>query len=321
MACYDPVRAVLLPGPDGKRRLSFDRSSGGKGVSLPCGSCLGCKLERARQWAVRIMHEAKMHDRNSFVTLTYDDEHLPSGSCRCGRPDGPPRGHVAGSVCVDDLQKFFKRLRERIRPSRIRFFACGEYGEKLGRPHYHACLFGWFPEDAVCVKRAGELSLFSSSMLSAAWGLGFTSVGSLSFDSASYVANYASKQIRTNKADEAKRLAGRAREFLVMSRRPGIGRCWYDRFSGDVFPSDEVIVRGRACRPPRYYDKLQDGVDPEGMARIRLRREEAAEQLEEMVLASGSLRAVVAPCGKRFEQVRETVARAKLALKRRALEG
>lgn len=314
MPCYSPVRGVLSRAPDGRRSLSFNRSAPGKGVSLPCGSCFGCKLERARQWAVRIMHESKMHDENSFLTLTYDDDHIPRGRCSCVRP------HGAGSVCVDDLQKFFKRLRERLAPRRIRFFACGEYGEKLGRPHYHAIVFGWFPEDAVCVKRSGELSLFTSSLLSAAWGHGHASVGLVSMDSASYVANYASKQIRTNREDEARRLAGRAREFLIMSRRPGIGRKWIDKFMSDVFPSDEVIVRGKACRPPRFYDQCLEKIDPDALERIKIRREDKATQLEEFVTGLGTVVRVAPSLNAHRLVVREKVARAKAALKSRNLE-
>lgn len=304
MACYSPVRGVLFKAPDGRQRLSFSRSVVGKGVSLPCGYCIGCRLERARQWAVRIMHESKMHDENAFLTLTYDDEHLPEG----------------GSLSVVDCQLFLKRLRERLAPKRIRFFLAGEYGEKLGRPHYHAIVFGWFPPDAVCVKRCGELSLYTSSMLSDAWGNGNTSVGMVSFDSACYVANYATKKITSNRGEEAKRLAGRRAEFLTMSRRPGIGRSWFEEFKADVFPSDECIVRGVSTRPPRYYSQTAEslGIDLSG---VRAKREAEIDRLEEFVLASGERVEVSASRNARRLAVREKVARAKLALKRRSLEG
>nr|QJB19047.1 MAG: replication initiator protein [Microvirus sp.] len=314
MPCYSPIRAVLSCSSGGGRSISFNRSTPGQGVSLPCGSCFGCKLERARQWAVRVVHESKMHDENSFITLTYDEQHLPAGRCSCVRP------HSAGSVCVDDFQKFLKRLRERLSPRRIRFFACGEYGEKLGRPHYHAILFGWFPQDAVCVKRSGDMSLFTSSLLSSAWGLGHTSVGLVSMDSASYVANYASKQVKTNREDEACRLAGRSREFLIMSRRPGIGRRWIDTYEDDVFPSDEVIVRGRSTRPPRYYDTVVGERRPLLLAGVKIRREKSAAALEDFMLASGSVVQVAPGNNARRLAVREKVARAKAALKSRTLE-
>lgn len=294
--------------------MVMGQQAAGKGISLPCGHCFGCKQERARQWAVRIMHESKMHDDNSFLTLTYDDEHIPTGRCSC------VRSHGAGSVCVDDLQKFFKRLRERVKPTRLRHFACGEYGEQLGRPHYHAIVFGWFPSDAVLVKRSGELSLWTSSLLRETWGFGHASVGSVSFDSASYVANYASKQIQTNREDEARRLAGRAREFVVMSRRKGIGATWYEKFYSDVYPSDEVVVRGHVTRPPRFYDQRFEAAYPEIYEKIKSRREVAAGLLEEMVLSDGTAVHVAPSLNARRLAVREKVARAKAALKSRKLE-
>lgn len=291
--------------------MAFGSSAIGKGVSLPCGSCLGCKLERARQWAVRIMHESKMHDVNCFLTLTFDV--LPSPCVECA-PD------VEGSLCVCLLQKFFKRLRKRLAPARIRFFACGEYGERLGRPHYHAIVFGWFPADAVFLKGSGDLSLFTSCLLSETWGFGFASVGRVSFDSASYVANYATKKISTNRAEEAKRLQGRKAEFLVMSRRPGIGASWFSEFGSDVFPSDEVIVRGMSCRPPRFYDKLLEVKDPVLLAKLKVKRELESEKLEDMVLRSGVKVSVAPSRNARRLAVREVVAKAKFELKRRNLE-
>lgn len=310
MPCYSPIRGQLITAPDGARRLSFGGISGGKGVSLPCGSCLGCKLERSRQWAVRIMHESKMHEANSFLTLTFDQLPEPCVECAPG---------VEGSLCVCLLQRFFKRLRSRLAPERIRFFACGEYGERLGRPHYHAIVFGWFPSDSVFLKGSGELSLFSSRLLSDAWGFGFASVGRVSFDSASYVANYATKKISTNREDEKKRLAGRKPEFLVMSRRPGIGRSWIDKFASDVYPSDEVIIRGVQCRPPRYYDQVVEGRGVEAFAPIRAKREEMSSVLESMVLASGAEVFVAPGNNARRLLVRGVVAKAKFALKRRSL--
>jgi len=312
MPCYEPLKACIVTDAIGKKSISFDSKSVGKGVSLPCGRCIGCRLERARQWAVRIMHESKMHDTNCFLTLTYDGGSLPNGDCKCRKK------HAANSLCVSDLQGFFKRLRARLGTTRIRFFACGEYGEKMGRPHYHAIVFGWFPDDAVYFKGSGELSLFTSSMLSSTWGHGHALVGRVSFDSASYVANYATKKVRGVKADAY--YAGKRPEFLVMSRRPGIGSTWYEKFKSDVYPSDEVIINARPCRPPRYYDNLFAVSNPDQMSTIKLRREQEAEKLEEMVLSSGVFVEVAPTRNARRLKVRSVVAEAKQSLKNRTLE-
>lgn len=312
MPCYSPLRAGIVDGPKG-RRIVFKDEPGVKGLSLPCGCCIGCKLERARQWAVRIMHEAKMHDDNSFITLTYSDENLPKD----------------GSLSVVTCQLFLKRLRARLAPKRVRFFLCGEYGEKYGRPHYHAIIFGEdFSRDRVSLSKSLRFSGssdfvgYSSEFLSETWGLGLVHVGDVSFESAAYVANYATKKILTNREDEAKRLCGRKSEFLLMSRRPGIGRSWIERYYSDVFPADEVVVRGRRCRPPRYYDSVARLLEPVGFASVKERREEASQFLEASLKSDGSFD--LTPCTAPEEHprrlvVREKVARAKLAQKSRTL--
>lgn len=303
MPCYHPLRAFLVSGPQGKG-ISFSSGTVGQALSLPCGRCIGCRLERARQWAVRIMHEAKMHDENAFLTLTYDSEHLP------------PRG----TLCVPDVQKFLKRLRSRLFPERIRFFLCGEYGEKLGRPHYHAIVFGFSFPDKLPISEAGEFTEYTSELLSETWGLGSARLGSVSFDSACYVANYATKKIVGSKDIVDAHYRGLVPEFLLMSRRPGIGRSWIDKFGPEVFQSDEIIVRGLQARPPRYYDQVHKAVAPESYERVAAVRSEKAGRLESFVLKSGEVVFVSPSCNARRLVVRETVARAKLALKSRRLE-
>lgn len=292
----------------------FKDIPGGKTISLPCGSCVGCVAERSRQWAVRIMHEAKMHDACSFITLTYDPEHLPKDQ----------------SLSVETCQLFLKRLRERIKPIKIKFFLCGEYGEKLERPHYHAIIFGYGFPDKVPVKRSGEFCLYESKLLSAAWGFGLAWIGEVSFDSAAYVANYSTKKIRTNRAEEAARLRGRRAEFLLMSRGGrdgnGIGHSYMRRFGNDVVNTDSVVVRGVDCRPPRYYDEyLWKQADYDFSLLMRLlalkrKRSLQADVLEEYMFPSGYV-AKIAPSrnGRRLD-VRERYAKAKLALKCRNLE-
>lgn len=318
MPCYHPIRAALVKS-FGKNRLEFGalgelsvKRGCGKAVSLPCGRCIGCRLEHARQWAVRVMHEAKLHDVSLFLTLTYADDHLPSGVCNCRRE------HVCDSICVDDFQKFMKRLREAISPVRIRFFACGEYGDKRGRPHYHAVIFGWWPPDCILLRRDEDYCLFDSPMLERLWGNGLVAVGRVSFESAAYVASYETKKITGKKA--ASHYKGRSPEWLLMSRKPGIGRGWLQKFSSDVFPSDEVIVRGKVARPPRYYSVVaeeQMGID---LSSVRAKREAFAEQLEDFVLQSGETVRVAPGNNARRLAVREVVAKAKLALSRRKLE-
>lgn len=187
-----------------------------------------------------------MHHYSSFITLTFDDEHLP----------------VTGSVDVCDMQKFMKRLRKRVGP--VRSFYCGEYGEALDRPHYHACIFGFDFFDRVFHSERDGVKLYTSGILSELWPFGFSTVGNVTFESAAYVARYVVKKVNGELADDHYwRLDERTGEmhqvepeFAHMSRRPGIARGWFDKFGDEVFPSDEVISRGHPCRPPRYYDSL-----------------------------------------------------------------
>lgn len=268
--CYHPVTAWRgrTSGPSGKQRLVWNKAdSCGVEVQLPCGGCIGCRLQKSRDWAVRMMHEASLHEDNCFVTLTYNEENLPPG----------------GSLRKKDYQDFMKRLRRRFDDRRIRFFHCGEYGERLGRPHYHACLFGFDFPDRKPFKGEGEGRLDTSAILDSVWGNGFCTVGSVTFDSAAYVARYVMKKVTgPAAADHYARLGpddvlfAIAPEYSTMSRRPGLGTDWLRRFGmGEVYSADEVIVNGRPAKPPRFYDKKleeEDGERLKSVVRERLRR-------------------------------------------------
>lgn len=251
MACYHPLRGYRSRhvGETGSRPIVFSRSEGYSDlpVDLPCGQCIGCRLERSRQWAVRCHHEASLHARNSFVTLTFDDEHLPASR----------------SVDVRDLQLFMKRLRKRFGAG-IRFYGCGEYGDALGRPHYHVCLFNFRPDDLVLFREKDGNRLYKSQVLDDIWGQGFTITGDVTFQSAAYVARYIMKKINgdrsTSHYETVDPITGEIfsvkPEFTSMSRRPGIGKGWLDKYKGDVYNYDYVIINGKKVRPPKYYDKL-----------------------------------------------------------------
>lgn len=249
---------------DGKRRLSF-RPGVGTAVNLPCGQCQGCRLERAKQWAVRIMHEAQMHESNCFITLTYSPEKEPYGRTLVKR-------HV---------QLFFKKLRKHLGPETpVRYFMCGEYGSLNQRPHYHAIVFGYdFPDKLPFkVERGNVLSI--SPLLDKLWGFGLSSVGALSAKSAAYCARYSLKKVQGEEAERhyehcvegTGELVQRQPEYVAMSLKPGIGKAWFERFGSDVFPSDQVVIGGAAGKPPRYYDQLYGAINPGGLRQIKNRR-------------------------------------------------
>lgn len=145
-------------------------------MTVSCGQCIGCRLERSRQWAVRCMHEKQMHDDACFITLTYDDDNLPFGE----------------TLVLSDWQKFMKRLVKKNGP--IRFYHCGEYGDDTNRPHYHAILFGYRPDDPELFSTSGETKLYASPSLRNTWGMGHCTFGDATFETAAYVARYITKK-------------------------------------------------------------------------------------------------------------------------------
>lgn len=222
-------------------------STVGKYKILPCGQCYQCRLERSRDWACRCILEAQMHKENCFVTLTYDDAHLPSDY----------------GLQKMDLTKFFKRLRKNT-GAKLRYFACGEYGDLYSRPHYHICIFGYRPKDLQLIAQNRGVNLYTSQEILKAWqGRGFVSIGDVTFESAAYVARYVMKKVTGDRAEE--HYQGREPEYVVMSRRPGIAATWFEKYSEDVYPNDYLVVRDSIkCKPPRYFDSLYDVYYGEG---------------------------------------------------------
>nr|QJB19059.1 MAG: replication initiator protein [Microvirus sp.] len=263
MPCYGPLTAYYSKelNPTGKRSLIFDRraSHSGVAVKLPCGQCIGCRLERSRQWAMRCMHEKRVcNAESSFVTLTYDNKNMPS---EC-------------SLSVRDLQLFMKRLRKRTGDG-VRFYACGEYGETTFRPHYHILLFNRDFSDKKFYKNAGcGEKLWNSSTLDELWPFGFNVIGDVTFDSCAYVARYIVKKITGDKAEA--HYGGRLPEFTVMSRRPGIGFSWYEKYGEHAYALDSVVMNGKEIRPPRYYDTKYELVDSDQLALLKKKRLRAA---------------------------------------------
>lgn len=220
-------------------------------VTVACGQCVGCRVDRTQDWTTRIVHEASLHDLNQFVTLTYDDRYLPA----------------SGSLVKKDFQDFMKRLRKR-QEFKVRYFGVGEYGDNLGRPHYHAILFGIdFADKRPHSKNDNGDQLYTSELLDSIWGKGHCFLGSVGVESAAYVAKYCIKKVNGSMADS--HYGGRTPEFAVMSLKPGIGSGWFEKFKADVYPSDFVVLRGRKRSPPRFYD---DQIDPQELKLIKEER-------------------------------------------------
>ena len=218
---------------------------------------------------MRCHHEASLQTHNCFITLTYADKHLP----------WPP------SIAVRPIQLFMKKLRKKY-GSGIRFFACGEYGGTTKRPHYHAILFNHdFSDKKLWKNNPQGDPVYTSQSLEDLWGLGFTTTAGVSFQSAAYVSRYIMKKVTGEPAEEhyqwmdpdTGELIPLTPEFVTMSRRPGIGRAWYEKYKGDAYPDDFLIVDGKRMRPPQYYDKLLDQEDERELQKIKGGRKRKAK--------------------------------------------
>jgi len=249
MPCFHPLRLYRSKyGPSqktGKVPMSGKyQGPGSIGQDVPCGQCIGCRLERSRQWAVRCEHERKMHDENCFVTFTYRDDALLYG------------GAGGATLYPRHLQTFWKRLRKSLNGKPLKYFACGEYGDESGRPHYHAIIFGHDFADKFRHSSSMGNPLYVSPTLDALWGHGHCIIGEATFESSAYVARYIMKK-HLGKDSDYYQKQGLEPEFVRMSRRPAIGFTFYDKYNSDIYPSDTVVTRGGILtKPPRAYDKL-----------------------------------------------------------------
>lgn len=253
MRCFSPLTAWQT---DSGEIVFAERGKIRRELTLPCGRCIGCRVNRTQQWAMRCMHEAQMHEHSWFVTLTYDDKHLPQ----------------FGSLHYPDFQKFMKRVRKAQLRS-VRFYMCGEYGDEFSRPHFHACMFGLnLPDLEVLSKSKGNI-LYRSPKLEKLWPYGFVTIGAVTPESAAYVASYCLKKVTgkdsedhyTRIVSETGEVVQVTPEFARMSLKPAIGSTWLLKYREDVYNkdgSDAVVMQGGfKVKPPRYYDKWLEKFD------------------------------------------------------------
>ena len=242
-----------------------------------------------------------MHEESSFLTLTYDDEHLPE----------------TGSLDHRHMQMFIRKLRKHCarHGKKIRFYLCGEYGEKTNRAHYHALIYGWKPADEKYYTTSGskiKSKIYTSEKLDKLWGKGKVWTGTVTFESAAYVARYIMKKITGQAAKkhyerinpETGEIIDRKPEYTKMSLKPGIGATWLQKYNTDVYPEGTVVSRGNKGKSPKFYDKKYKKEKPleyEDMLYERHKRVQPGEHTKERLA------------------VKETVAKAQIAfLKRNA---
>nr|QJB21093.1 MAG: replication initiator protein [Microvirus sp.] len=265
MPCYHPIHAWKTP--SGGITLKIEKGIPDTFLELPCRKCIGCRLDIARQWAIRCVHESQMHRENCFLTLTYNPDHLPNG----------------GTLVKKDLQLFLKRLRDLLfrqnekKPIRFRYYAVGEYGAKGDRPHYHLLIFGFNFPDRRLFYQDGASALYTSTILQNLWPFGYVTIGDLNFDTACYCARYVQKKYIGDNPDD--HYQGRIPEFAIMSKQNGgIGINWFRKYQNDLYNHDHCVMDSRfISRPPAFYDRELKKIDPEKFALLQEKRRQKAK--------------------------------------------
>jgi len=241
--------------------------------TMKCGKCLGCRVDHAKEWTVRMVHEAQMYDENCFITLTYDQENLPKG----------------GTLVKEDFTAFLKRLREHVsrkEDKTFRFYMCGEYGEKYARPHYHAILFGYDFKDKIATFTGKKNIDYMSDELTKIWGKGRATIGTVTQQSCGYVASYVLKKTKKPKSNDGwEKLFNirqdiRIPEYSQMSRDGFIGKPWLEQFYKDVYGVDDfVVIDNKKYQIPRAYDEWYKKQYPYFYVKRKLQRQERAKNL------------------------------------------
>ena len=309
MACNHPLVGI----PDGvnpgtgkthykilpyNERYFTDRYVTGA-VAIPCGNCIGCRLDYSRQWANRCMLERKYHDEAWFVTITYSPEAVPTTYFV---DDSTGEAAPIYTLRKRDFQLFMKVLRRRT-GQKVRYFAAGEYGDKTFRPHYHAIIFGLHLDDLQLSEFSpldGPYKYYKSVTLQKCWDVvdskckegitpltrGNVLVAPCSWETCAYVARYVVKKLKGPEAEFYK-LHNIEPPFSLMSRKPGIGRQYYDDHP-NLYDVEYINVStpegGRKFRPPKYFDRLREQVDPDAYEQVKAFRRSLVETQKALLM-------------------------------------
>lgn len=293
MPCYHPLKAWPIGYHEsGKPKYlitSYNqigvKNAIGEPIEIPCRRCIGCRLRYSREWADRCMLELQYHEQNWFVTFTYDDEHLPL-SYIVDEETGEVVPHA--TLVKRDIQLFMKRLRKNYKyDNDIRYFFAGEYGSQTYRPHYHAILFGLKLDDLKLYKQSEDgYNYYNSEFLDKCWRYqGHVVVGRVTWDTCAYTARYIMKKQYGSCAEIYKKY-NILPEFTLMSRKPAIGRKYYDEYKDTIFDSDFIYVGtedgSHSIKPSRYFERLFDIDFPEEYVKMKEQKKEFLEDMKKL---------------------------------------
>lgn len=272
MPCYSPLKAWYRPGHPAKFEKPNDSKLWTPGV-MNCRHCIGCKTETIQEWTNRAVFESQIHKENMFLTLTYGDEHLPTGF----------------DLIPDHVSSFIKKMRVWISRNvpenpKIKFRVAGEYGESYGRPHYHFLIHGWMPPDLVKLKQKQGKWTFKSEIIENIWKKGHNVIGNVEPESAAYVNQYISKKFVSTeeKMDDYYTIVDpytgekirRHPEFARTSQ--GYGKSFYEKFKSDLYPHGFGVVKGNRVKIPKYFDELYKAESPESYENYKEQRKKEA---------------------------------------------
>lgn len=269
-----------------------------KAQIIPCGQCIGCRLDYSREWANRTYLESKLYKQNWFVTLTYDDEHLKTkeiteaenekGELITYTNDGNWNGTLNGK----DLQKFMHDLRQimnrEYHQQGIRFIGCGEYGDKGERPHYHLILLNCnLPAETFYKPRIiNNEYYYQNQIIEKAWKKGISNISEATWNNIAYTARYITKKINGKLSQEHYARRGQDREFLRTSRKPGIGKPYYDLYKDKIYKNDSITIKNKegiiTCKPPKYFDGLYEKENPKEFKKIQRKREKERREADKI---------------------------------------
>lgn len=275
---------------------------------VPCRKCFGCREDSAKMWTDRLMIELQDHDESWFITLTYSDYFLPYS--QEPNEDGvlPDRP----TLRKKDFQDFMKRLRKACSNDHLMYYAAGEYGDSSKRPHYHAIIFSLHLDDLKEWKRRGEFVYYTSEFLENIWPFGFVAVAKVNRETAAYTCRYVMKKAIGDEKQVYYDL-GIEPEFQLMSKRPAIGRNYYDRvISGkqeDYYVNKIHYLTDPDGSPisfniPRYFDSLTEKENPDILVSIKEKRKKIGRARQKLLEAHSS---------KRYEDILSDIESVKIA--------
>ena len=259
MSCYHPLVAERLTtksqffDPTGKKHKKVHILGEAENImnvgdlngeaveyfTIPCGRCIGCRIDKARDWSVRIMCETKSSLLSSwFLTLTYDDLHMTDLSLN-----------------KQDFKDFIKDLRNYVyyrTGECIRYFGCGEYGDSSGRKHYHMIIFNLGDLDIKPRSAKNGYIYYESEIINQLWNKGFVVIAEVNLQTAAYVAKYTLKKQGLKKYDELDIQA----PFILMSTRPGIGYKYLSDHVQELINKPYIFMDHKNYSLPRYFKRV-----------------------------------------------------------------